>query len=68
MCYFFREEAYYAVYLMLLWQLWPIKQARIECDIMCVPLFADINVFNPYNSDIIVFSLEWCPGITPEVL
>jgi hypothetical protein len=42
------------------------KRARFECDIICVPLFADINVFNPYNSDIIVFSLEWCPGTTPE--
>ncbi len=68
MCCFFREEAYYAVYLMLLWQLWPKKQAGIECDKMCVPLFADMNVFNPYNSDIIVFSLEGCPGTTPEFL
>jgi hypothetical protein len=31
-----------------------------------MPLLTDINVFNPYNSDIIVFSLEWCPGTTPE--
>ena len=68
MCPFFLKEANYAVYIMLLWQLFPIKTARIESDIMCVLFFSDINVFNTYNSDIIVFSLEWCPGTTPEFL
>ena len=63
-----REKADYAVYIMLLWQLWQQKRAEIEYDIMTMPLLTDINVFNPYNSDIIVFSLEWCPGTTPEFL
>ena len=68
MCTFLREEANYAVYIMLLWQLWQQKRARFECDIIRVPLFADINVFNPYNSDIIVFSRQWCPGTTADFL
>ena len=55
MCPFLREEVNYAVYIILLWQLWHEKRARFESVIICVPLFADINVFNLYNSDIIVF-------------
>jgi hypothetical protein len=57
-CQFRREVANYADYVIILWQLNQQKQACFNNVLMCVPFFSDINVFNLYNSDILVFLLE----------
>ncbi len=49
-----RKAAIYADYIITLWQLWQKTTSVFQSAIMCVPFLADINVFNTYNSEIIV--------------
>ncbi len=55
MCQFRRKGAKYANYVIRLWHLSQQKQAGINMILDVSPLFADINVFTTFNSDIIVF-------------